>query len=204
VLEKGAELLRSAVRSAPRHLATSAGATSAGPQRAVTRLAAVGVGTVLTLSVAFAAPPQADADTGGGGPGSSVVAKRLRTKVMADKRLNAKRKLAVRVALYQRGDPYRYGGRGPNAFDCSGLTSYSWGRAGKKIPRTSSAQRAWTKNVGWKHKLPGDLLFYSGHAAMYVGFSSGKHWMMEAPRSGLRVRLIQARTRGLIKVGRVR
>jgi cell wall-associated NlpC family hydrolase len=199
VLEKGTELLRSAVRSAPKHLAKSAG-----PKQAATRLAAVGVGTVLTLSVAFASPPQADADTGGRGSGSPVIAKRLRAKVMADTRLNAKRKLAVRVALFQRGDPYRYGGRGPNAFDCSGLTSYAWARAGKRIPRTSSGQRAWTRNVGWRHKLPGDLLFYSGHTSMYVGFSSGKHWMMEAPRSGLRVRLVQARTRGLIKVGRVR
>jgi cell wall-associated NlpC family hydrolase len=199
VLEKGTELLRSTAKSTPKHLAPSAG-----PRRAVNRLAAVGVGTVLTMTVAFTAPPEADATSGSSGTGSPVIAKRLRVKAIADKRLSAKRELAVRVALYQRGDPYRYGGRGPNAFDCSGLTSYAWGRAGKRLPRTSSGQRAWTRNVGWAHKLPGDLLFYSGHTAMYVGFSSGKHWMMEAPHSGLRVRLIQARMRGLIKVGRVR
>jgi cell wall-associated NlpC family hydrolase len=206
VLEKGAELLRSALRSAPKHLRSAPKhlAQSVGTQRTVTRLAAVAAAAALTLTVAVAVPPQADAGSGSSGTGSPVIAKRLRAKVMASKTLNAKRKLAVRVALFQRGDPYRYGGRGPHSFDCSGLTSYAWGRAGKRLPRTSSAQRAWTRNVGWRHKLPGDLLFYSGHAAMYVGFSSGRHWMMEAPHSGLRVRLIQARTRGLIKVGRVR
>ena len=199
MLEKGAELLRSTTKSAPKHLAPSAG-----PRRAVSRLAAVGVGTVLTMTVAFTAPPEADATSGNSGTGSPVIAKRLRVKVIADKRLSAKRELAVRVALEQRGDRYRYGAAGPNAFDCSGLMYYTWRHAGKAIPRTSSAQRRWTRNVGWAHKLPGDLLFYSGHAAMYVGYAGGKHWMMEAPHRGKPVRLIQARMRGLIKVGAVR
>jgi cell wall-associated NlpC family hydrolase len=118
--------------------------------------------------------------------------------------LSAARKFAVRVALYQRGDPYRYGGSGPDSFDCSGLTSYSWARAGKTIPRTSSAQQAWATSVGWAGKLPGDLLFYSGHVTMYVGYSTGKYWMMEAPYTGVPVRLVEARTSGLLKVGRVR
>ena len=114
-------------------------------------------------------------------------------------------KVAVWTALAQRGDPYVYGGSGPYSFDCSGLTSYSWRRAGNRgIPRTSSAQYAWTSSVGWSGKLPGDLLFYSGHVAMYVGYSSGGYWMMEAPHSGLTVRLVPARTTGLRKVGRVR
>ena len=52
---------------------------------------------------------------------------------------------AVAYALGQRGKPYRWGHEGPGAFDCSGLTSYAWGRAGKKLPRTSSGQRAWTR-----------------------------------------------------------
>ena len=203
MLEKGAELSSSASnKGAPKHLARPTLKAIWG--RAATRSAAIAVGAAMTLSVAFTVSPYANAHTGSGAAGSPVIAARLRAKVVASHSLNAKRKMAVRVALYQRGDPYRYGSRGPNAFDCSGLTSYAWARAGKAIPRTSSGQRAWTKNVGWAHKLPGDLLFYSGHTAMYVGFSSGKHWMMEAPHSGLPVRLIQARTRGLMKVGRVR
>ena len=169
----------------------------------IQRLAAVSVGSAMALSLAFVAPLDANASTGSNGAGSPVIARQLRAKVLASKTLNPKRKVAVRVALEQRGDRYRYGSAGPNAFDCSGLMYYSWRHAGKKIPRTSSAQRRWTRNVGWAHKLPGDLLFYSGHAAMYVGYAGGKHWMMEAPHRGKPVRLIEARMRGLLKVGAV-
>jgi cell wall-associated NlpC family hydrolase len=203
-------LLRTAPPSAPKHLARSAPKHLARSGRAATvaalspgarRAVAVAVGLALSLSVAFAVPPQADAATSG----SSVIAARLRANVIASTSLSDKRKFAVRVALYQRGDPYRYGGSGPHSFDCSGLTSYSWKRAGNYgIPRTSSAQYAWTSSVGWSGKLPGDLLFYSGHVTMYVGYSSGSYWMMEAPHSGLTVRLVPARTTGLLKVGRVR
>src|SRR5687768_4595064 len=56
-------------------------------------------------------------------------------------------KVAVWTALAQRGDPYAWGGSGPSSFDCSGLTSYSWARAGISIPRTSSAQSTFGRAV---------------------------------------------------------
>lgn len=40
----------------------------------------------------------------------------------------------VRVARNQKGDPYVYGAAGPNAFDCSGLTSFSYGRPAFTCP----------------------------------------------------------------------
>ena len=46
---------------------------------------------------------------------------------------------AIRVdALAQVGKPYRYGGRGPDSFDCSGLVAYVYGRAGIKLPRSTT------------------------------------------------------------------
>ena len=47
---------------------------------------------------------------------------------------------AVQIALAQRGDPYCWGCGGPNSFDCSGLTMYAWGAAGRSLPHSSSAQ----------------------------------------------------------------
>ena len=44
---------------------------------------------------------------------------------------------ALAVAKAQYGDPYRYGAAGPNAFDCSGLTYYSFRMKGVYIPRTA-------------------------------------------------------------------
>jgi cell wall-associated NlpC family hydrolase len=81
-------------------------------------------------------------------------------------------KIAVWTALGQRGDPYRYGAAGPHAFDCSGLTSYSWKRAGIKIPRTSRAQSTFGRPVAKANLRPGDLVFFYrpvSHAALYIG-----------------------------------
>ena len=39
-------------------------------------------------------------------------------------------RMAVTFALAQLGKPYLWGGNGPGAFDCSGLTQQAWRRAG--------------------------------------------------------------------------
>jgi cell wall-associated NlpC family hydrolase len=118
-------------------------------------------------------------------------------------RTKAVRGVAVQAALAQIGDTYKRGAVGPDAFDCSGLTSFAWNEAGVKIPRTSTAQREWTLLVDQNRMLGGDLLFYTGHVTMYVGYAQGTYWMMEAPGVGKPVRLTPIRTKGLLKVGRV-
>ena len=50
---------------------------------------------------------------------------------------------AALVAAESRiGAPYRYGGAGPDAFDCSGLVAYAYARAGITLPRTAAQQFA--------------------------------------------------------------
>ncbi|WP_157244455.1 C40 family peptidase [Nonomuraea typhae] len=103
-------------------------------------------------------------------------------------RQKAKAVKAVSVARAQVGDPYRYGGTGPGAFDCSGLVQYAWKKAGVKIPRVTHSQYARIKKkISWKSLQPGDLLFFRGrgHVGMYVG--DGK--MVHSPSSGKRVRV---------------
>ena len=48
--------------------------------------------------------------------------------------------VAVDTALAQLGDPYVWGGAGPNSFDCSGLTQYAYGAAGVYLPHSSRMQ----------------------------------------------------------------
>ena len=42
---------------------------------------------------------------------------------------------ALQVAASKKGSPYKYGATGPKRFDCSGLTLYSFKKAGKKLVR---------------------------------------------------------------------
>jgi cell wall-associated NlpC family hydrolase len=100
---------------------------------------------------------------------------------------------AVDIADHQKGDPYRYGADGPNAFDCSGLTFYSFRKAGfRHMPRTSSAQAHFAKHIKRSNMRRGDLIFfYDGggvyHVGVYAGFSRGHRWVLHAPHSGSHV-----------------
>jgi cell wall-associated NlpC family hydrolase len=79
---------------------------------------------------------------------------------------------AVNTALAQVGDRYAYGATGPNAFDCSGLTSFSYKAAGVSLPRTSRAQSTVGTPVSKANLQPGDLVFFYSpvsHVAMYIG-----------------------------------
>ncbi|MFJ4325234.1 NlpC/P60 family protein [Streptomyces tricolor] len=93
---------------------------------------------------------------------------------------------AVRYAMDQIGKPYRWGAKGPEAYDCSGLTSQAWSRAGTPIPRTSQEQWDRLGKVPLNRLRPGDLVVYfpeATHVAMYVG--DGK--VVQAPRPGEKV-----------------
>jgi cell wall-associated NlpC family hydrolase len=92
---------------------------------------------------------------------------------------------ALGFAQKQLGDPYVWGGTGPNVWDCSGLTQAAWAAAGVKLPRTSEEQ----SNVGIMMSLdqagPGDLIFYgSPGSAPHVGIVSGPDQVLEAPHTG--------------------
>ncbi|WP_145943621.1 NlpC/P60 family protein [Corynebacterium glyciniphilum] len=76
------------------------------------------------------------------------------------------------AALSKQGAPYSWGAAGPNAFDCSGLTSWAHQQVGKSIPRTSGEQAASGTPVSIDALQPGDVVsYYSGasHVAIYIG-----------------------------------
>ena len=102
--------------------------------------------------------------------------------------------LAMRTAVAQKGDPYGYGAAGPGRFDCSGLTYYSFKRAGfSRIPRTSSAQAHFSRHISRKAMQRGDLMFFTGsggvyHVGVFAGWAHGRRLVLHAPYSGTRVR----------------
>ncbi|MBN9643071.1 C40 family peptidase [Corynebacterium mendelii] len=78
----------------------------------------------------------------------------------------------VDVAATKIGAPYQWGATGPNAFDCSGLTSWAYAQVGKHIPRTSYAQAAQGIPVAYQDLQAGDIIaFYAGasHVGIYTG-----------------------------------
>lgn len=99
----------------------------------------------------------------------------------------------IRVdALAQVGKPYRHGGRGPDAFDCSGLVAYVYGRAGIKLPRSTLDLYRSGEAIDRDEARAGDLLFYRfeerkrapSHVVIYLGDGEAVH----APVTGGAVR----------------
>ncbi len=92
----------------------------------------------------------------------------------------------LEYALAQRGKPYRWGGTGPDAFDCSGIIYMAYRNAGLTIPRTTFGQWPFGVRVEPGSEQPGDLVFFNagpntaadhpGHVGLVV--SPGK--MVEA------------------------
>ena len=96
-------------------------------------------------------------------------------------------KTAINFALAQLGDPYVYGGTGPNSWDCSGLIMKAWAAAGVSLPRVVGPQMAATTRVPMNALQPGDLVAYGdmSHIGMYIGGGRVVH----APRPGKSVEI---------------
>ncbi|MEU0238125.1 C40 family peptidase [Nocardiopsis sp. NPDC006198] len=109
----------------------------------------------------------------------------------------------------QLGVPYVWGGTTPDVgFDCSGLLQWAFREAGVSIPRVTHDQWNAGERVEYEDLQRGDLLFwrsdptapdYISHVAIYLG----EGMMLEAPRTGLDVRVTPVRTRNYAGAVRV-
>lgn len=79
------------------------------------------------------------------------------------------------------GVPYVYGGTSRAGIDCSGLTQAAHKAVGIYIPRTSGSQLGSGKVInGLENALPGDVICYPGHVAIYIG----NNRVIHAPQLG--------------------
>ena len=82
---------------------------------------------------------------------------------------------ALAIALRYEGSEYVYGGADPSVgFDCSGLVMYAYGQLGISLPHSAGAQMSIVQSRGRWTTDPsqlqyGDLVFFPGHVAFYVG-----------------------------------
>ncbi|GAA3368644.1 C40 family peptidase [Streptomyces sannanensis] len=97
---------------------------------------------------------------------------------------------ALQVAASKKGAPYKYGATGPNRFDCSGLTLYSFKKAGIKLPRTAQQQYNKTRHISASKRQRGDLVFFhSGSYVYHVGIYAGGGKIWHSPKTGSWVKL---------------
>ncbi|GAA4511019.1 NlpC/P60 family protein [Actinoallomurus oryzae] len=118
--------------------------------------------------------------------------------------------VAARAALRWLGTPYSWGGgnaSGPTlgiaqgahtvGFDCSGLVTYAWARAGVPLTHYATAQYNAGPHPTRDQLRPGDLVFFAHNPAdpktiHHVGIYIGGGQMVEAPFTGARVRISNA------------
>lgn len=88
------------------------------------------------------------------------------------------------VAVAERliGQPYRWGGRGGDGVDCSGLVQMALSLCGTDVPRDSDQQRAIGNAIPEEEALRrGDLIFFPGHVGFMVDrdhlLHANAHWM---------------------------
>lgn len=79
------------------------------------------------------------------------------------------RKDLVDTALSYLGTQYRWGGRSPLGLDCSGLCSMSYLLNGIVIYRDAVLKDEYLKEIDLEDVKAGDLIFFPGHVAMYIG-----------------------------------
>jgi peptidoglycan DL-endopeptidase CwlO len=139
----------------------------------------------LVLTFCLAATAHARTASGGAGLGSSRGANHATATATAT--ATSKDRTIVRTAIAQIGSPYEYAATGPHAFDCSGLTTYAFARAGIHLPRTSFAQYHVGHRVSVHHLRPGDLVFFdtAGPGASHVGIALGRTVAVSATDHGV-------------------
>lgn len=86
------------------------------------------------------------------------------------------RKSVVETAKQYLGTQYRWGGRSTAGIDCSGLTSESYLLNGILIYRDARIEPGFpVHEIPKDEMLPGDLMYFPGHIAMYMGNGSYIH-----------------------------
>lgn len=98
------------------------------------------------------------------------------------------RRKVVEYALTYLGVQYRWGGRSAAGIDCSGYTSVCYMLGGILIYRDARIVEGYpVRNIPIEQKKPGDLLYFPGHIALYVGDGSYLHSTGRAGESGVRM-----------------
>ena len=112
-------------------------------------------------------------------PSSPVANNGLPTNYVIPASATTVETVVITYALAQLGKPYLWGGTGPGAYDCSGLTMMAWARTGVSLRHYTGDQIHEGTNVpSFADINPGDLILVPGsdgttsnpgHVGLYLG-----------------------------------
>lgn len=98
------------------------------------------------------------------------------------------------------GNPYVAGGTSlTNGADCSGFVMSVYKNFGYSLPRSSYAQSGVGKSVSYAEAQPGDIIYYGGHVAIYIG--NGRIVHASTERTGIKTE--SATYRSIITIRRI-
>ncbi|MBQ9885751.1 MAG: C40 family peptidase [Lachnospiraceae bacterium] len=98
------------------------------------------------------------------------------------------RRAIIEDALMYLGTQYRWGGKTPYGIDCSGLCSMAYLNNGMIIHRDSGWQDGYgIKQIPVSEAMPGDLLYFKGHIALYMGNDLFIHSTLGVYGDGVRI-----------------
>lgn len=87
---------------------------------------------------------------------------------------SSNKNIAIQAGYKHLGTPYRWAGKSPSGFDCSGFVSWAYGQAGYSLPSSTAGLSNAGVQVSYNNIQPGDLVFFdtykkNGHVGIYVG-----------------------------------
>jgi murein DD-endopeptidase len=146
---------------------------------------------VLSLQACNIAPYQPVSPQSIAFPGPGTVETQLPERT-SNYQPNVGSEIVIR-AISLLGAPYKWGGSGPAAFDCSGLVQFIHNELGIDVPRTAEEQYRAATRVDVEELEPGDLLFFKirGRKISHVAIYAGSGRFVHAPQTG---RPIEIRT----------
>ena len=113
---------------------------------------------------------------------------------------SAKGKEVADFACQFVGNPYVPGGTSlTNGADCSGFTLAVYQNFGISLPRSSSAQAGFGREVSYSEAAPGDIIYYGGHVGIYIG----NGLIVHASTQATGIKISNALYRSIITVRRI-